>query len=326
MSLESFARQLTHPALRCAFREVLPQQATLALLAQYYADFATGNLAVPVGGSRRMIQGMTDEYLRNDGQLKLDTPVQEIVTANGAARGVILADGERRLTHWVVAACDPAYTCRVLLQDRYALEKKLQQRFCEPEVYPTCSLVRFFFSAPADSLPLTRTLSFPTDVIPAGDVGTDRLAVTQFSDDPTFVKNGRAAFAVDMRMFGRRTYQYWEALTVQEEACRRETTRLTAAVQQALEKRFPGMAGKLRLLGCHTPVTYAQRLNAYQGSCMAFVPTPQAKTMTFTGRLPGLSRLLLAGQWLGETAGMHTALLQGKYAIQRICHDERLSW
>ena len=324
--LADFAQKFHHPALRCAFRQVLPPGSTLAYLVLCYAKFISGDIAVPVGGSRRIIKRMTDMYLKNDGELQVNAPVKEIIAANGAARGVVLESGERLLTHWVISACDPAYTCRKLLQDRYAMEKKLQLRFAAPEAYPTFSLVRLFFSAPADSLPLARTLSFATDVIPAAGEGQSRLTVTQFSDDPLFVQKGRAELCADVPMPGKRAFKYWESLSVQHGAYQVEIDRLASAVQLALEKRFPEMKGQLKYLRCHTPMTYADRLNAFHGSCVAFVSTAQSRPAQLTGRLPGLSHMLLAGQWLGDTAGMHTALVQGKFAVQRLCHDERILW
>lgn len=324
--LADFAHRFHHPALRCAFCQVLPPGSTLAHLVFCYAKFISGDIAVPVGGSQKMIQRMVDMYLENDGELQLNAPVKEIITANGAARGVTLESGERLLTHWVVSACDPAYTCRVLLQDRYAMEKRLQMRFSVPEAYPTYSLVRLFFSAPADTLPLARTLSFATDVISAAGEGCSRLTVTQLSDDPLFVQKGCAELIADVPMLGKRAFKYWEALSTQHGAYQAEINRLAAAVQLALEKRFPEMKGQLKFLRCHTPVTYAERLNAFHGSCFAFIPTAKSRPVQLTGRLPGLSHMLLTGQWLGSSAGLHIALVQGKFTIQRLCHDERILW
>ncbi|MCH4239452.1 MAG: FAD-dependent oxidoreductase [Oscillospiraceae bacterium] len=327
VSASYFAEQFHHPALRCAFRNIMPPGSTLAQLVLCYAQFIDGSLAVPVGGSQKIIRQMVDFYLANDGELQLNAPVKEIIAANSAARGIILENGERILTHWVIAACDPEYTCRVLLQDRYSMEKKLQMRFSAPEKYRTCSVVRLFFSAPVDSVPLARTLSFPTDVIPAAGEGIGRLRVVQYGDDPLFVHNGRTELTADVPMPGRRAFQYWDKLFAHREAYEAEIDRLEGAVQLALEKRFPEMKGSLQYLGCHTPVTYAQRLNSYHGSCTAFLPTSHApRSAMLTGRLPGLEKLLLTGQWLGEIAGMHTALIQGKFTVERICHDERLLW
>ncbi|MCH3971496.1 MAG: FAD-dependent oxidoreductase [Oscillospiraceae bacterium] len=326
VSLADFSEQLHHPALSCAFQQVMPAGSTLAQLVLYYAKFLSGELAVPVGGSAGIIQRMVDCYLANDGELQLNAPVKEIIAANRAARGVALVGGEHLLTHWVIAACDPAYTCRVLLQDRYGLEKKLQARYCAPEKYTTNSLVRLFFSVPVQTVPLARTFSFETGVIPAAGEGIDRLTMTQFADDPTFVHSGRTVLAVDIPMPGRQAFRYWESLAQKPRAYQTEIDGIAASVQQELEKYFPEMLGQAVFLSCRTPIDYARQSNVYQGSCTAFIPTAQAKPAAFTGRLPGLDHLLLAGQWLGPHAGMHTALVQGKFAVQRICHDEHLTW
>ncbi len=326
VSLSDFAEQFHHPALRCAFLNVLPQGSTLAALVLFYGKFISGDLAVPVGGSRKLTERMVSFYQTSGGELRLNTPVKEIIVANGAARGVVLENGERLLTHWVIAACDPEYTHRVLLQDRYTLEKKLQVRYENPEIYPTFSRVRLFFSAPVDCVPLARVFSFPTDDIPAAGDGISRLTVTQYSDDPSFVKNGRTELVAEIPMTGKRAFRYWAELAVQQDVYEEAIDRLAGAVQFALEKRFPRMKGQLQFLTCHTPVTYAERLHVYHGSCTAFVPTSHARLTQLTGRIPGLKKFLLTGQWLGNTAGMHTALVQGKFTAERLCHDEQIQW
>ena len=105
----------------------------------------------------------------------------------------------------------------------------------------------------------------------------------------------------------------------------RERRRLTESVADALVRCFPQLSGSLEAVACHTPLTYADRTNAHMG-LLGFVRAAGAKTAAPAGRVPSVGRLLLASTWCGETVGAHTALLQGKFAVERACDEERIDF
>ena len=323
--LAAWAESVQEPALRRALVEAVPQGATLGELVLQYALFCNGDSAFPMGGSRPLIDRMVKRYLEVGGELQLSMPVEEIIVANGAARGIVLQQGGRLMTDWVVAACDPVYVSRTLLRNTYNVERRLQARWDAPEQYPPVMLARLLFWADSDALPLFYTVSFPTPVVPAAGGGVDRLCLTQYGDDPTFVRGDRTLIAVDVPAQGRTSFRYWEALGLQGTPYIREKKRLTEAVQEALISCFPGLRGRMEPIACHTPLTYADRVNSSYGAC-SFVHAAGAKATSLTGRLPSVSHLLLASQWCGNTGGAHIAMLQGKFAAQRACADERLVW
>lgn len=325
IALAGWAARIQEPALRRAFTEAVPRGASLGELALQYALFCNGDSAMPMGGSRPLIDRMVRRYLEVGGELQLSAPVEEIVVAHGAARGVVLQEGRRVLANWVVAACDPVYVSRTLLKNGYLVERRLQARWEAPEQYPLDLRARLLFWADTDALPPFYTLSFPTAVIPAAREGVDRLRLTQYGGDPTFMRAGRALVAVDVPMAGREAFHDWEALALQGEPYLREKKRLTEDVCAALAKCFPGLKGRLEPVACHTPLTYADRTNAGCGAC-GFVHAAGVKAAPLTGRLPSVTHLLLAGHFLGNAGGAHAALLQGKFAAQRACADEHLVW
>lgn len=61
----------------------------------------------------------------------------------------------------------------------------------------------------------------------------------------------------------------------------------------------------------------------YHGAFMGFWPTISGKSLTHTGRIKGLSNMVLSGQWLQPPGGLPVALVTGKDTIMRICQKEK---
>jgi phytoene desaturase len=115
----------------------------------------------------------------------------------------------------------------------------------------------------------------------------------------------------------------WEVLVKDREAYTREKARIGEAVIQAMETRFPEMAGKLKLLDVASPQTYERYCNAYRGAFMGFWPTIRGKSLAHTGRIKGLNNMVLSGQWLQPPGGLPIAVITGKDTIMRLCKAEK---
>ena len=59
---------------------------------------------------------------------------------------------------------------------------------------------------------------------------------------------------------------------------------------------------------------------------MGFLFTHKDGMFTHNGRIPGLRNFLMAGQWMQCPGGLPLALAEGKFAIQRMCKKEKLSY
>jgi phytoene desaturase len=69
----------------------------------------------PIGGTGALVQGMVRLIQRKGGEVRLDTPVEEIIVEAGTARGVRLKSGEVCHADVVVANADSAWTYRNLV-------------------------------------------------------------------------------------------------------------------------------------------------------------------------------------------------------------------
>lgn len=80
------------------------------------------------------------------------------------------------------------------------------------------------------------------------------------------------------------------------------------------------------LLPAATPITYERCCNAYKGSWMSFGLTPKGKQMMHFGKIKGIKKLFMAGQWLIPSGGLPIAVITRKWAIQRICKKENINF
>jgi hypothetical protein len=91
-------------------------------------------------------------------------------------------------------------------------------------------------------------------------------------------------------------------------------------------EKYPELEGKVELIDFVTPLTYQRYLNGRHGSFQAFVQTARAKRLMQKGEIKGLSGFILSGQWILISGGLPTAVITGKFAAQRICRHDRISF
>ena len=115
----------------------------------------------------------------------------------------------------------------------------------------------------------------------------------------------------------------WDLLYKDRSAYQAVKSRIGREVLKNLEQRFPRMKGKLELLDVVSPKTYERYCNAYRGSFMPFMMTPEGKILDRPGTVRGISNLPLSGQRLQPPGGLPVAALTGKDTVMRICRRER---
>ena len=80
------------------------------------------------------------------------------------------------------------------------------------------------------------------------------------------------------------------------------------------------------MLDVATPYTFNRYVNTSNGVYMSFFFMTKGGMYSHRGELKGLKDFYLSGQWLQGPGGLPIAMTQGKFAIQRICKKEKLSF
>lgn len=113
-------------------------------------------------------------------------------------------------------------------------------------------------------------------------------------------------------------YRYWESLYQDKVNYEKTKAEIAKEALQRVEKEYPFLEGKIRVIDVWSPMTYTRYCNSYKGAYMSFVNTKQAKSITVPGVVKGIDNVLLASQWLMGPGGLPTAAAMGKFAAWRI--------
>ena len=97
-------------------------------------------------------------------------------------------------------------------------------------------------------------------------------------------------------------------------------------VKERIIKHNPELADSIETLDVCTPHTFKRYVNTSNGVYMGFYFTHKQGMFSHHGKLKDLGNFYLSGQWMQGPGGLPIAMTQGKFAIQRICKRENLSY
>lgn len=100
---------------------------------------------------------------------------------------------------------------------------------------------------------------------------------------------------------------------------------LANQIMEQIIRKYPVLSGKIRILDVWTPVTYSRYCNSYHGAYMGFIITKNAKDQRTTGKLKGLTNVMIASQWQMGPGGLPVAAAMGKFSAQRVMKCEKMS-
>ena len=311
LTVGDYCTRFKNPAIGKALTTMIPEYYSAYILPSSLATFVSGNGGRPKGGSRAFARRMEEKYKSLGGELVLGKEVKEIVVEGGRAKALLLEDGSEMTGDYVVPACDSHVTLKILLKDRYR-DRKFEERYKDENTYPLQSSVYLSLGVDGDLTGYPQDFAFQTEKLQVEDEQTDMISYKHYCYEPAFAPVGKSIMIV----YFPAKYQWWKEK--KREQYMAEKTKLGEDVIKGVEGRFPELQGKIRVLDVATPLTYERYCGAYKGSWMSFGATPKAKQMIHKGRIKGIKNLYMAGQWLMPPGGLPSALLTGKWAIQRI--------
>lgn len=315
-NLFSFASRFRHPLLRHAFTDYIGGEFSCLALIYAYAAFASGNGALPRGGSQKMAESIISTYESLGGKLTLGVEAERILTKNGHAVGVRLANGEIKEGDAFLAACDPAVTFAKLLTDT-PIPKSLLSMYRRRHAFLIFSSFHAAFAVDSPSLPFL--CSTVTSVPPFISDGRkiSRLFFREFSHEPTFSPSGKQIVQT-MFFVHEPECRRWLSLARNEEAYEKEKQALAEVLLRGFVSAFPSLSGKVTLLDAWTPATYHRYFGGFYGAYLGFGATGKALPLAASPRVDGIKNLLLATQWLQPPGGLPTAAMQGRRAAEML--------
>ncbi len=319
ISLSDYAAQYKSPVLRNALVQLVPGFHKATSLVTTLASMSTGDSGWPTGGSLAFAKRIEQRYLELGGKVSYRSPVSKVLIEQGKTKGIELTDGRQVSADYVISTADAHWTLYDLLEGKY-LDEQWKTLYNDRDAYPTYITVQVSLGIACDLYHYPHTIStHPDRPVDAGGVSNEFVGLRHFCFDKTLMPEGRSAVTVVMSA----DYEWWKAKRQDPVAYKQEKERLAQEIIAIVEQRYPETKGKIEVHDVATPMTYERYCNAWRGSWMAWAGTPKSKIRYVSGKLPGLEGFFYAGQWNMPPGGLPTAVVGGKWVIQRICGLER---
>ena len=321
MTMSELANTFQSPLLQRAILSAIPGDYSAAALVMTLSGMGAGDNGYPLGGSRAFAQRMEKRLISLGGKIHYKTVVKKIRVENNEALSILLSDGTQINGDYILSCADGYETLYQMLDNRYTPEN-YAKLYANPKVYPTatCALVFLGINTKLSDYPsVTIHRSQPKSL---NGIETDAVQIVNHSFDPECAPKGKTVISC----FYQADYDYWQALAQDKKKYREEKKKLEADAIAILLERYPEAKDKIEKTDVVTPMTYVRYCNAWRGSYMSWGSVSEDIPQSFSGVLPGLSRFLMAGMWTQPPGGLPGAAMAGRFAVQRLCIREGISF
>ena len=279
-----------------------------------FAWFNQKNAGYLIGGSLPLAKRMTEKYMSLGGKLTTKAKVSNIIVENNTAKGVVLSDGTRLESDYVISAADGHSTIYNMLEGKY-LSKKISNAYNNWELFTPLVQVSFGINkilvsdGPVESWLVKDQLIGRTKP-------ESGYSIMNYSFDPTMAPDGKSVIVIRYES----PWELWKDMSPDE--YKNEKSQIEQDAKAILEKRYPGISSSLEVCDVATPLTDVNYTGVWKGAYEGFMPSSKNLMANLDPVLPGLKKFYMAGQWLFPGGGLPPAGQSGKWAIQYICRDE----
>jgi phytoene dehydrogenase-like protein len=320
-SCDEYFRKLgfTNKFLRDTFNSIYGSRDFSALgFIMMFAWFNQKNAGYLVGGSLPLAMRMTNRYQDFGGKLRTKSMVTKIVVENNITKGVILSDGTEIKADYVISAADGHSTIYNMLEGKY-LNKKISNAYENWELFTPIVQVSFGINKTIDS-EVPAEMWIIKDQIIGKTKTRNGYSIMNYSFDPTMAPEGKSVIV--MRFDS--PWELWKDIDTVD--YKKEKEKIEEDAKAILENRYPGISANIEVCDVATPVTDVKYTGVWKGSYEGFMPSSKNLLDNLSPIIPGLKKFYMAGQWLFPGGGLPPAGQSGKWAIQYICKEERITF
>ncbi|MBQ8405359.1 MAG: NAD(P)/FAD-dependent oxidoreductase [Clostridia bacterium] len=320
MTTGELAARFKNPYMQGFITSMLGEDfAALALLI-VFATFCGGNGGIPVGSSLAMAKRMTTRFLNLGGTLMLSKEATAISEGETGVQIVEFSDGTMLTADYVVIATEPNVAFEKLLGE--AMPTDMDKRYKNPKM-PRFSSIHCAFACKTDNLPFHADFIFKLPKKEQAALKTENLIIREYSHEKAFAPEGETIIQ-SLTFCNETTCREFIEMRKNPIKYRAKKKELAQIIQNAIERKFPQLSGKLQLIDVWTPATYHRYTNAEIGSYMAFLLPSKTLPKKLNNLVKGRPRVILASQWLQSPGGLPIAAQVGKDAILRINQKEKI--
>ena len=317
----TFARKLKNPFLKEVFQVLFDgDEMPLFIITFPLAFNDKMGVGYPVGGSLNFIRKIEKRYLDLGGKIRYNSGVDEIVTENGHATGIVLTDSTRISSGITISAADWHYTLFTALKGKYIdkkiMELKEQHTF---KVYYSVFLLSLGISRSCKEIPHMQRFPLGRELVSPDGTRYSRMEIHCYNYDPTLAPEGKCVVTVK---FCTRNGEYWIDLRRSDlEEYERQKLLFGEEIIAILEEKFKGLRDVIEETDIATPATYQRYTNNWKGSTQGWLPGKN-----FIARspvnciIPELKDFYMAGHWTQPGGGLPVAIKSARTVAQMICH------
>jgi phytoene dehydrogenase-like protein len=325
VSCASFAERFSDPLLRTAFREMWLPDFSMIFVLFTFAYLHKKNAGYPIGGSLPMSEAMTARYKELGGKIFFNSKVDKIITSEGAATGVRLADGTTYPASRIISAADGHATLYDMLEGKYCDDTILEPYrkdwpLFPPLIYVSIGVNRTFENEPVSVSGFSFSLKEPVMI---GEKKRERLPVHVFNQDPTLAPAGKTSLMVMLET----DYDYWKELAKNSDKYIEKKEEIGKIIISLLEQRFPGISTLVEVVDVATPLTTERYTGNWRGSFEGWLITPDNSKVLFkpmSQTISGLKNFYMCGQWVEPGGGLPTSVLSARRLIKKICREDNI--
>lgn len=316
-SAGEFAATLKDPTLARVFESLFLPDAPMWFLYMLFGLLAGGQLGLLARGCEGFVLPIETLYRQLGGRVEYGRTVDRILIEEDRVIGVRTDDGRVHRADAVIAAGDAHRTLLAMLDpglvDEAAAERLRNWRLIPPWVIVSLGVGRTF---PGEPHLTTYRLAEPLAV---GRAPVTELCVRVFNYSPHFAPEGKTVIQPSFES----DWDHWRGLHERDPlAYRQEKERVASEVIRRLEAHHPGLSSQIEVVDVATPwTTYRYTLNT-RGAYMGWLPTAGQLRTALPRTLPGLSGLVMAGQWVVPGGGVPTCLQSGRDAVRILCRRD----
>jgi phytoene dehydrogenase-like protein len=316
-----YARKLKNPFLKEAFQLLFDgDDIPLLIITLPLAFNDKMGVGYPVRGSLNFVRKIEKKYLDLGGKIRYNSGVDEIVTENDHATGIVLTDGTRISSGITISAADWHYTLFTALKGKYT-NKKIQalNEQQDLEVYYSVFLLSLGISRSFKEMPHIQRFPLGKELVSPDGTSYSRMEMHCYNYDPTLAPEGKCVVTVK---YYSRNGDYWIGLRGSDpEKYKRQKTAFAEEIIMILENKFGGILNAIEETDIATPATYQRYTNNWKGSMQGWLP---GKNLTAPSPvscvLPGLQDFYLAGHWTQPGGGLPVAIKSARTVAQVICN------
>ena len=320
-SCTEFAKRFKNPELKKMVEEIFNwHDMSISFTLWSIAQMGSRTGGYPIGGSIPLMESVEKKFIRLGGIIHYRTTVKKILTENGKATGVLLADGTTHHGDIIISAADGHATIFDWLDGKYGGER-IRKVYEKLTPFPSVVFVNFGIDADYSSEPYHFSYLLRTPIT-ISDKKITRLEVKNHSYDPTLYPKGKSIFSILFEG----NWEYWKDMQHDSDSYQSLKKKIEEDVTGALEEKFPQIRSQIEVTDVATPLTYVRYTGNWKGSYEGWLFTKKSIMVRIPSTLKGLDNFYMVGQWTSPGGGLPSGLITARSMIKKICKKEKVKF